>query len=263
MFLANAALKAQLDPLRRENRFRPGGYLWVPGDQLEKALRPLDVAKRDFGDSAQEESILKSEADNLLGASELRSGRETPNDPRAPAAKVGLLLQQSAVRLDDFIAGFIRKENEALDMCKKLYYQYGPDMIKFSAEQNSRPVEVDIERSKFNLEKIHLQLAITSLVDNPDYLRQKWEEFYVKYSAEPMLGAIPEVRHKVLSQIVLNTPEANGLGILPPLEAVNEAVQSQAAQALGVVLNPPKKSGENPTMAAALNGNINGAGGGA
>jgi len=214
----------------------------------------------------QEESLLNQSADNLLGASELRSGRETPNDPRAPAAKTALLLNQSSVRLDDFIFQYIMKENEVLDLILKLYYQFGPEKLQFVSDEGGELVQKNIERSKLNSDTLHLKLSVTSLIDNPDFLKARWEDFYAKYSAEPMLGAIPPVRWNMLNQIIDNMPEARGKGILPPLEQATQAAQQQAqAQAQAEAEGTAKKNGGqqkgappkppiNPTLLKSLTG---------
>jgi len=234
MFVFNESLKAQLDPRRPENRFKPGGGWWVPEMKMDKVAKPVEVAKRDFGDSLNEESLLNSIADNVLGASELRSGRETPHDPRAPAAKTALLLQQSSIRLDDFINMFIQKENEILDMAKKLYYQFGAEKLTFNVEEGSKLTQKELSKSIFNSDSIHLQLTITSLLDNPEFLKEQWEDFYAKYSGEPLLGAIPSVRWEILNEIILNRPETHGRQLLLPLEQIQQ--QAQAA--------PPAATGE-------------------
>ena len=228
-FLANETLKAALDFARPENKVRPGGQLWIPEQKMDRALKPVEMAKRDFGQSRDEEALLNSMADNVLGASELRSGRETPHDPRAPAAKTALLLQQSSIRLDDFIFMFLQKENEILDMAKKLYYQFGSDKITFNVEEGSAVLPKEIEKAKFNSENTHLQLAITSLLDNPEFLKQQWEDFYMKYTGEPFLMAIPDTRWKVINEIILNRPEAHGKGLLPPLEMIMQMQQQMAS----------------------------------
>ena len=247
--IANSGLKASLDPRRRENKIRPGTYLWVEEQKMDKALRPVEFPKRDFGDSNAEEASLNQSADNLLGASELRSGRETPNDPRAPAAKTALLLQQSTMRLDDFVFGYIRVENEILDLAKKLYYQFGPEKIKFTVPGPEGILSKEIDKSWFNSDTIHLQLVSTSLMDNPEFLLQKWEDFYQRYGPEPMLGGIPEVRWEILNQMMLNRPEARGKNILLPLEQIQQKITP-----LPLPVPAQNGSGVNPTLKSALGG---------
>lgn len=255
MFMMLDTLKDRLDPLRKPTWLRPGGVAWIPTQYWQqKPLVPIETPKRDFGDSQAEEAGLQQTADNLLGASELRSGRETPNDPRAPAAKTALLIQQSGVRLDDFVFGVILRENKLLDIAKKLYYQFGPDVLNFEMEQGGAMVPVEIDKSWFNSENIQLQLSVTSLLDNPDYLKQRWEEFYARYGPEPLIGAIPQVRWEILNQILLNTPEAQGKKLLLPLEALaqmgNPGLPTPSPQGGG-------QPGINPTLEkslAAVNG---------
>ena len=110
-------------------------------------------------------------------------------------------------------------------------------------------VTVEVEKSFFGSENIHLQLAVTSLMDNPDFLRQKWEEFYMKYGPEPMLGAIPDIRWEILNQIILNMPEARGIKLLPPLEQLKEMIAQTPPVPGGGTAPAP---GINPTLQNAL-----------
>lgn len=224
-------LKSKLDPNRPENRIRPGGIWWMPRGNLGDS-NVLEFGKKNFGDLFREEAFLNQAADNLLGASELRSGRETPNDPRAPAQKTALLLQQSSTRLDDFIFDAVLVENEILDDVLRLYYQFGPEKLKVYVQAETPPqqagaaaeepkyIEKIIERSKLNRDTLHLQLSVTSLLDNPDYLRQKWEEIYMRYGPEPFVGNILESRWEILNNIFQNAPETYGKKILMPLKEI-------------------------------------------
>ena len=261
-FMALDSLKTALDPNRPENRFRPGGIWWVPAMGWDK-VKPVHTEKRDFGDSMQEEGNVDRMADNILGASELRSGRETPLDPRAPAAKTAMLLSQSASRLDDFIYDFIQSENRMLDIVLKLYAQYGPDkLVSYveGAEMGDQKLQpgygkTEIETKLLRDPKIHLQLSFSSILDNPEYLKSLWEEFYARYQAEPMLGAIPETRHKILDAIVSNTPEAVGMGLLPPYEVLIKKMGVDPMTGQPSVIPPQANpSPNNPTLDKAMAG---------
>ena len=245
------SLKSQINPFRKDGKIMPGGAWYVPAAKMgqNKAVMALELPDKERGDAIAEESILNRDADNLLGASELRSGRETPSDPRAPAAKTALLLQQSGMRLDDFIFFFILRENDVLDLAKKLYYQFGPEEIKFNVEEDGNLIEQEVKKSWFNSENIHLQLVVTSLLDNPDYLEQRWGEFLLQYGPHPMLSQ-PETQHNILTQIVDNRPEANGKGILPPLEKILQSLPPAPAGAAPAPAGPA--SPLNPTLKASL-----------
>ena len=228
------------------NEFRPGGRIKIPANvPFERAVAPLNTPRGDLGDSVNEEAIIDRSADNVVGASELRSGRETPVDPRSPAAKTALLLQQSSIRLDDFLLSFILNENKLLDRAKKLYYQYNPDGIKFSipVEKGQEAKDIEIKRAMFNSEKIHLQLAITSLADNPDFLKQRWEDIYAKYQGEFLLGGQPETRWQILNHILLNSPETRGVPLLLPYKEILQKMQTQGG---GIVPQPGVAGGGAP-----------------
>ena len=250
VILVNDALKNIINPGGRDGSIRPGRAYYIPEGKWDKAVKAFEFPKRDFGDALKEEANLDRMSDNLIGASELRSGRETPSDPRAPAAKTALLLEQSGHRLDDFVFGFILRENKILDMAKKLYYQFGPEKIQFNVEEEGQISPEEIQSSWFNSENIHLQLSVTSLMDNPDFLAQKWEEFFLKYGPEPLLGAIPEVRHTMLKQIIDNKPEAQGKRLLLPLQMI----QQMAPPVAPAGPDGSPAPGVNPTLESALTG---------
>lgn len=262
MFKAVDTLKSALDPRRVENRIRPGGIWYLPKANFNDVAE-VEMGRKNYMDNFREEALINQNADNILGASELRSGRETPNDPRAPAQKTALLLQQSSTRLDDFIFNAILTENEVLDDVLKLYYQFGPDQLKtavqvspdvtqmggtpVSFEQGGGYIEKVIERSKLNRDTLHLQLSITSLLDNPDYLRQAWEEMFMKYGPEPMIGNILEVRWEILNNIWQNFPPATGKKILLPLQEILQKQPKVPPVAMGAEgngkLNPVAPAG--------------------
>lgn len=257
-------LKVALDPNRPENKIRPGGIWWLPLNLIDKVTQ-LDVAKKDFGDSMNEEASIDRSADNIIGASELRSGRETPLDPRAPAAKTAMLLNQSSSRLDDFVYGFILNENKILDMVLQLYYQFGPDLLKVYVEnlegqaalpgqppQQEEFVEENIEREAFNYKDIHLQLSFTSIMENPEFLKAAWEEFYVKYGQEPLLGAIPEIRHIILDEIITNFPEATGKKLLLPLDVIMQKMPMMPPGGAPGTMAPGSVPPVNPTLQKAI-----------
>lgn len=278
-FKAVETLNTILNPKRPENRFRPGGIWFIPAALYDK-IEQVKVEKKDFGDSLNEEATLERAADNVVGASELRSGRETPHDPRAPAAKTAMLLNQSSIRLDDFVYDFVMRENETLDDVLQLYAQFGPERMQVYVEQERQaegqmpaapvggqvvpglpmqaptPEPVQLKREDFLDQDIHLQLSFTSLLENPEYLKQVWTEFYVQFGPDPMVGGIPEVRHVILKQVVDNMPEANGLPIILPLEMIKQLMPppmppGAAGGGSSSPVNPPV----NPTLQAAITSN--------
>lgn len=238
MLVADEVLKSRLDPAIPGNRIRPGGQWWLPSNMLDK-WKVVEFPRKDFTNMLREETLLQASADSLIGASELRSGRETPADPRSPAQKTAILLNQSSIRMDDFIFDTIMGENEVLDMALRLYYQFGPEEMKAYVETEQGVEESKIPRSAFGKPSIHLQLSVTSLLDNPEYLRQQWEEIYMRYGMEPMIGNVLESRHTILSNIFQNRPETYGKQVLMPLQELLARQQQQPAPPPGAPAKPP------------------------
>lgn len=136
-FKVKISEKGNFDPSRPDQRFSPGRNFYLTD---LAAVQQFDIKDTDMGESIQEEQNLMTLADRLTGSSQLQSGQETKMDPRAPAAKVSMLLNKSNLRLDDYfeeIAGN-GEENEGLNaigtQILALYHQFfDPDMATIPA----------------------------------------------------------------------------------------------------------------------------------
>ena len=100
-FKVKRSIMNEFDPMRPDQRFIPGRTIYLSD---LTAVDQFKMVQPDMGESMAEESNLFSIADQQTGASELRSGKETKADPRAPAMKVMQLLAQSNIRLDDYFS---------------------------------------------------------------------------------------------------------------------------------------------------------------
>ncbi len=69
--------------------------------------------------------------DMASGVSALTSGRETPLDPNAPAAKVSMLLQESNLKIEDFITEIQEGNSIVTEQIEKLYFEFSPDEITY------------------------------------------------------------------------------------------------------------------------------------
>ena len=78
------------------------------------------------GDRISFMSYIQTLGELISGVSAgLMSGRETPGDPRAPASKTAMKLQESNARVEDIVMN-LQKGDEALaEQVDKLYQQYG------------------------------------------------------------------------------------------------------------------------------------------
>ncbi len=205
------------DPTRPQTRFRPGGIIWL---NTMADVEQFKITQTDMGETLQEESTLFSLADQLTGSSQLRSGKETKADPRAPAAKVNMLLNQSNIRMDDYfeeIAGSaIDNEgfNAILTQIMELYYQFhDPDLDQIPEMKDAntakvgpdgKQIAVPVQRSDLQVRgKLKVMLAKTSSAMNPDSVYIKFMQIFSMLHDDPMVGGNPK-GHLVLLKNLLS-----------------------------------------------------------
>lgn len=218
-FKAKLSLKGEFDPSRRDQRFRPGQTYWLarPED-----LTQFEIRDTDFGSSEREEQSLFQVADTLTGASQLRSGRESRLDPRAPALKVQTLLQQSNIRLDDCMEEMAgdSMRNEGFNAIGfqtiELYRQFGDaEDLKFldtvlpremdtaTGRMTAGQVEVKaLESNKIDSDRMKIMMSKTSVSQNPDIQFQKEYLTYQILSQEPLVAGDEEMRMQMVSDLL-------------------------------------------------------------
>lgn len=248
------------DPTRKDQRFYPGVTFTV---RAMDDLQQFEIKQTDLGTSLQEEQNLFQIADAVDGASQLRSGRESTRDPRAPAKKVALLIQQSNIRLDDHMRELKLGTAECGYQILELYYQYGPEMISFGKQDPNDPtvkfVKAQIQRAKLRNSNMHLEVARTSVMDNPDQIVQREMMSYQLLVKDPLVGQLFSKRREALLRLLRGMREPRPEKLIPTYEeAVKELIQQQqllasgmaSVQAMGTALagagQPGGKGGDQP-----------------
>lgn len=241
-FKARNSAKGKFDPTRKDQRFVPGRVFWL--DSLDD-IQQFDIRPTDLSESVQEESNLMQVGDSLVGSSQLRSGRETKSDPRAPAAKVSILLNQSNVRLDDYfeeLAGSAADNegfNAILEQILMLYYQFfDADLAEIPAfsptgqpeidPATGQPVTASVSQEDLNIRnRFKIQMAKTSASMNPDALYLKYLQIYSLLINDPLVGGRPAGRLALDKKLLSLAREENPDQFLPKDEA-------EASQAMGI-----------------------------
>lgn len=264
-FKAKATAKTKFDPTRADQRFIPGRVFYL--DNFDDVAQ-FDIRPTDMGESLQEESTLMSMADQQTGSGQLRSGQETKQDPRAPAAKVSMLLNQSNVRLDDYfeeLAGSA-PDNEGFnaigEQILELYYQFfDDDMAKLpmlkpnlqpELDDNNKPKTVTMKREDFLLRnRMKVQMAKISTLHNPDAMLMRYMQLFSLLINDPLVGQRPEGRMNLIKTLLTLSREENTDKYLP--KDVNEA--SQAMGVAQIMAMMQKGGGPGGSQAGARNRN--------
>lgn len=226
------ATETDLDLSRKDQHFFPGVVFTV---RQKDGFNQLQIAQTDMGSSLQEEQTLFQVAEWLVGNSpSLRSGTPTNKDPRASGKKAMIQLQQSNVRVDDYIRELLPGTNEVGKQSLELYYQFSPtSLIPYSQydEQSKQWLAKDMQRSKLRNKNMHIKVARTSVMDNPDSLMQRYFTFYQLFQKEPLIGGVLKRRHELLRRVIFSSREKDPSVLLPPIEEIIKEMQQQQAQA--------------------------------
>lgn len=218
---------SSFDPTRNNQKFYPGCTFKMANFN---EVQQWDIKQTDMGQSMQEESSLFQIADQRTGASQLRSGDQTKQDPRAPAKKVALLLQQSGTRIDDHMRELRYGTEELGYQILELYYQFSPDSIsypKFNPE-TQQFVKTQIARAKLRNRSMLLQVARTSIMDNPSQTVQRLLTIYQILSKEPLVAGNILRRREMLYRLLVALRERDVEKIIPKVPQLLKELEDQA-----------------------------------
>lgn len=217
---------ADFDPSRKDQRFYPGVTFKVANFNV---VKQFDIKQTDLGTSLQEEQNLFLVADTRTGASQLRSGREVARDPRAPAKKVAMMLQQSTQRIDDHLRELKYGTEELGYQMLELYYQYSPETIpypKFNQETQAY-VMGQVKRAKLRARNMFLQVSRTSVMDNPTQLIQRYMTMYSLLSKEPLVGNNLLRRRELVYRLLTALRERDPEKIIPKVDQLLKEMAQQ------------------------------------
>lgn len=217
---------ADFDPARKDQRFRPGVTFQVTNFNQ---FKQLEIKQTDMGQSMQEEQNLFFIADTRTGASQSRTGRENSRDPRASGKKLQQLVQQSNQRLDDHMRelrlGTAELGSQLLELC----YQFCPDLIPYPKfNQDTKKYVMDkMDRKKLRNRNMVLEVARTTMADNPSQQVQRELTKYQLLSREPLIGGNMIRRRELLFRLLTAWRERDIEKLVPTVEEIQKEMQAQ------------------------------------
>lgn len=216
-----------------------GAYRFYPGCRFPLSnmnnLQQLET-KVDFMGTLQEEQNLMGIGDMLTGtgSSGIRSGKESTKDPRASGKKTAQLLGQSNQRIDGYIRELKGAYSEAASQTCELYYQYAPASVLDYAsydETTQSWVRSEIKRVQLRSRNMTIEVARTSVMDNPDSVLQRALTNYEIWSKEPLVGGNIKRRWELIRDTMFASKTPNIQNLLPPLKDLLAEMQQQDALA--------------------------------
>ncbi len=219
---------SDFDPTRLDQRFYPGVTFKVKSTD-KPDIKQMPITQTDMGQSLQEEQNLMQLADLRTGASQLRGGSSENRDPRASGKKMQVQLQQSGIRVDDHMRELRISTAELGSQVLELYYQFSPEMVPYQRKdpQTQQFVQMEVARSKLRTRGLFIEVARTSIMDNPSALLQKELTLYEIMMKNPLVAQnimrIREVSHRLLKAF----RERDADKVIPPLDQLMQELQQQ------------------------------------
>lgn len=217
-----------IDFSRKDQHFFPGVVFQV---QSQDGFQQLEIKQTDMGSSMQEEQTLFQLAVWLVGNDPgLRSGTPQTKDPRASGKKAAQQIQQSNIRVDDYIRQLMIPTNEVGSQCLELYYQFAPSAVLPYAQyspETGQWMQKEIQRVKLRNKAMHVKVARTSVMDNPDAVMQRALTNYQLWSQEPLIGGNMIRRHELVKRTLFAEREKDITKLLPNLEQCLKEMQEQ------------------------------------
>lgn len=124
-------------------RFKPGTPILVPRTSLSVSNEIDFLEKPNKGVAVQLMNVLfflGKYDDDSTGVSSLATGKESPTDPTAPAAKTAMLLKQSGINIGEYINVLAPSFNIVGEIILQLTYQMSNSGRKFRQRQRANVV---------------------------------------------------------------------------------------------------------------------------
>ncbi len=235
-------------------RWKPGIPLIVSRSGLERK-NELDFLERPQRAVASQVIpmllYLAKLDDDRTGISAGLSGKESPTDPNAPAAKTAMLLRQSGINIGDYIACLLPSFNKIAEIILQLTYQMSHDGKPFRNNKIAQkvvggdPFET-ISRAEM-IAKTNIQSRASSF--DFDKINEKRENLalYQAMRGDPILTQNPEGVYTLAKTLVKSWSPMwkNKIDMLLPTPEQFQANQFKVAfQALGLYMQQLKKTAE-------------------
>lgn len=223
-------LLASLD--RKSMHFYPGVRFPV---QNMNNLQQLET-KVDFSGTLQEEQNLMQIGEMLTGTGASSARTNSQKDPRASGKKKQIEIGQSNQRIDGYIRELRPSFIETASQVMELFYQFAPGkVLEYSSydEASGEWARNEIERVSLRNRNMTIDLARTSVLDNPDAVLQRCLTDYQLWKEEPLVGGNLKRRWELVRQTMFAERKSNIPALLPPLKEILSEMQEQDKMAEG------------------------------
>jgi hypothetical protein len=192
------------DPQADENVIRPGVFWWLDD---AKSVSVVNAQTGNNADSVNRRQEVMRYAEMLVGPTQLLSGRESPIDPKAPGNKTIALIQQSNMRIEDYINELRGDGSEGIgfdalgDLIVSHYYQFGTDQIDYESTKEGQVVNT-LRRTQLKGRFRMATHGVTATM-NPEADFDKAMMWFQILSKDPMITSDKMRYRNLLNRLML------------------------------------------------------------
>ncbi len=216
VFVAKSAAKKALDDAGFNDQFfKPAGVLYTPNGKEDISSFDVKGTDKRFSQSMRQEFVRYSEM--LVGPTQMLSGRESPIDPDAPGNKTIALIQQSNMRIEDYINA-LRPSFDALgEIILSLYHQFGANSMTFRSREGG---EYGAIKRIFLGYKIRLSTHGVRAMENPEVESKKALDIVGVLSKYPAVVQDPMRMRELFNRYLIAARVEGREDLIPSKEEV-------------------------------------------
>ena len=232
---------SELESIFAENRWTDGKPIPVEQtvDDVRKAFGFVEYPPINMNEMAGIEAMLKKIDDDVSGVSSLMTGRENPNDPRAPASKTIALLNQSGINVKDYIRIYLPSFNLFIGNVLQLYYQMSHEGRRYKVNWKSKQITgteafATITRDQMIAKTVIQSRAAAFAFDK---MNEKQENMAMRQilMQDPYAMQLPKIQYEAIKQLMKSwSPMWKSIAetTLPSPEEFNQQMEQVAMQAM-------------------------------
>ena len=134
----------------------------------------------------------------ISGVSVYSTGRESPMDPRAPASKALMLLQEANLRLSEYITNLHHSNMKTVYLVDMLYQQYRKGEVEYYQKEIRKDNEVKLEdveiSDKILLGNYRYIPHLSRITINKELERERNMQVLAMIKADPLIWSNPEAQ---------------------------------------------------------------------
>lgn len=200
-----------------EQFWQPGGITWVDRmDDIEQFT--VVPTGRDL---VAEEQMMMRMCELHSGITDYASGKESATDPRAPAAKAMMMLQETNMSINEYVDTLRGSFSELAFQVLQLYFQFIPKEMEYQITGDKGSEMKKITRQELRMKSADFIVVGSTAEDNKYLDRQEFMTLVETMMKFPEVAQNPIARREILDRM-LDKWEIKGKERIVPSEEDTE-----------------------------------------